>query len=379
MSAITGNTIKDAGSSSHRYGMRLGLLLAVVLCLPVAQAAEDLTLVSWGGAYTKSQILAFVRPYEQRTDTRMEVLDYNGGLTELRNQVRSLNFRWDVVDLEMSDALRACEEGLLEPIHKHALAPAPDGTATREDFLSGSLTPCAVGTVIWSTALAYDPARLKQTPTRLEDFFDLERFPGPRGMRRTPKANLEWALIADGVPNHKVYEVLATEAGLNRAFEVLTRIKPHIVWWDAGLEAPRLLDTRRVVMTTAYTGRIHDSNRVQGTDYQLLWDHQIWNIDLFGVPRGNPRAKQAWEFIRFATATERLAEQARHIPYGPVRRSSLSRLTPNEREHLPTREANFKNAMQIDAGWWAKHYDRIRPRFDDWLAQPVQVPRKLPR
>lgn len=357
----------------------IGLALAALSAAPFARAAEPLTLVSWGGAYTKSQILAFVRPYEKRTGTRMTVLDYNGGLGELRKQVRSLNFRWDVVDLEMSDALRGCKEGLLEPLDTEALATAPDGTVARKDFLKGGLTPCAIGSVIWSTAIAYDADKLKTAPTRLRDFFDTRRIPGPRGMRRTPKGNLEWALMADGVPRSKVYQQLATEQGLNRAFKVLDRIKPNIVWWQAGLDAPRLLETGRVVMTTAYTGRIYDNNQVRGSHFKILWDHQIWNIDLFGIPKGNPRRKQAWEFIRFATSSPALAEQARHIPYGPVRRSSLAMLDKAARQQLPTAEANFKNALRINAGWWAEHYEHIKQRFDDWLKQPIQVPRSLPR
>ena len=61
-----------------------GALLALVMLMPTAQAQSELTFVSWGGAYTRSQMLAYVRPYQSSTDTRVNVEDYNGGLADLR-------------------------------------------------------------------------------------------------------------------------------------------------------------------------------------------------------------------------------------------------------------------------------------------------------
>lgn len=343
------------------------------------RAADDLTMVSWGGAYTKSQMLAFVRPYMQQHKVGIDVLDYTGGLDQIRNQVRSLNVKWDIVDLELSDAIRGCDEGLLEKIDPSQLAPAADGTPATQDFLPGSLTECAVGTVIWSTVIAYDPRQLSSTPQSIADFFDVERFPGRRAMRKTPKANLEWALIADGVDPQKVYDVLATEQGLDRAFEMMDRIKPYLVWWEAGTEPPRLLETGQVVMTTAYNGRIQEAIDERDAPYRLLWDHQIWNIDLLGIPKGDPKAERAMDFIRFATAPAQLAAQARHIAYGPVRASSLARIDPAMRRKLPTDPRNFANALRLNAQWWAKHYPRINQRFQTWLRRPIGVPNALPR
>ena len=356
------------------------ILSAALLVAPGAHGADELTLVSWGGVYTKSQMLAFIRPYEAKTGARIEVLDYTGGLDEIRKQVRSLNVRWNVVDLELSDAIRGCDEGLLEKIDHSQLAPAPDGTPATEDFIDGSITDCAVGTVIWSTVIAYDRHHLGDAkPRSVADFFDTERFPGHRGLRRTPKSNLEWALIADGVEPERVYDILATEEGLDRAFAMLDRIKPYLIWWEAGTEATQLLETGRVVMTSAYNGRIQEAIDERDAPFALLWDHQIWNIDLLGIPKGDPNRERAWDFIRFATAPAQLAAQARHIAYGPVRKSSLAQIAPSRRARLPTHGQNFGNALRLDARWWAQHYARINQRFETWLRRPIGVPDALPR
>ncbi len=356
-----------------------GLALATIAVGNV-RAADDLTLVSWGGAYTKSQMLAFVRPYARLHDISIDVLDYRGGLENIRNQVRSLNVKWDVVDLELSDAIRGCREGLLETIDPAQLATAPDGTAAAKDFIQGSLTECAVGTVIWSTIVAYDARHFgNRKPRTIADFFDTEHFPGRRGMRKTPKANLEWALIADGVDPERVYDVLGTEQGLDRAFAVMDRIKPLLVWWEAGTEAPRLLETGQVAMTTAYNGRIQEAIDQRHAPLQLIWNHQIWNIDLLAVPKGAPNRERAMDFMRFATAPAQLAAQARHIAYGPVRMSSLAQIDSNTRAKLPTDPRNFASALRLNAAWWAQHYTRINQRFRAWLQRPIGVPNALPR
>ncbi|GAB3309878.1 ABC transporter substrate-binding protein [Haliea atlantica] len=356
--------------------LTLGLLC--LLAASSASAQAQLNVVSWDGAYVKSQILGFIRPYEEATGVRVNVLQYSGGIEEIRAQVRAWNVHWDVVDLELFDALRACQEGLLEPIDPDSLPPGSDGTPADEDFIHHSLMPCGVGNVVGSTVVAWHREHLERAPTQLEDFFDLGTWPGRRALRRGPQGNLEWALIADGVPEDAVYRVLSTEAGLDRAFEVLARIKPHTDWWRTGQEAIRMLETGQVVMAGVYSGRVPGAVE-RGVPLQILWDHQLWFYDVWGIPRNGRNTELARDFIRFATSTESLAGQARHIPYGPVRRSSLDLLPAERREQLPTAPENLSNAIELDARWWSEHLDRIAPRFERWLEQPVMVPRNLPR
>ncbi len=362
-------------------GNRRNLWAASILLLaPLTASAEpSLTFVSWGGAYTRSQMLAFVQPFEKLHNMDINVLDYNGGLDELRRQSRSLNVKWDVIDMEPADALRGCREGLLLALDPKMLA-ASDGTSAADDFLPGSIQRCAIGTVVWSTVVAYDSDRFKHglAPSTLHDFFDVKKFPGARGLRRTPKGNLEWALLSDGVKPGHVYPMLETEQGLTRAFSILDKLKPNIVWWDSGNQPPQLLKNRRVVMTSAYSGRIYNAMAENNPRLRMLWDHQIWNFDLLAIPKYSRHQQQALAFVRFATASPQLAEQARHIPYGPVRESALQRIDPALRRYLPTTPDNFRNAMQINAAWWSQHYKAINARFQQWLQRPVGVPRRLP-
>jgi putative spermidine/putrescine transport system substrate-binding protein len=343
---------------------------------PIAGAA-DLNVVSWDGAYVKSQILGFIRDYEAERDVDIDVLQYDGGTEEIRSQVRSWNVTWDVVDMEMNDAVRACNEGLLERLDPGMLPPAPDGVPAEQDFVKGSLMPCGIGNIVGATVIAWDAAR-GRGPERLEDFFDLRGFPGKRGLRRSPAVNLEWALIADGVAPDRLYEVLATPAGQKRAFDVLDRIRPAVEWWRSGEEAIRLLESGRVVMTSVYNGRVHDAVQ-RGRRFEILWDHQVWLFDVWAIPAHGTRGDLARDFIRYATSTRSLARQMQYIPYGPARRSALPLIDPAIRTQLPTAEDNMASAIEGNAQFWAQHIDELGERFERWLERDVMVPKDLPR
>ena len=161
----------------------------------------------------------------------------------------------------------------------------------RRTSFPGALTECGVGTLFYSTIYAYN---LKQfpgaKPSTIGDFFDLEKFPGRRGMRRTPHVNLEFALMADGVPLQRVYAVLDTQEGLDRAFRKLDSIKDHIVWWEAGAQPPQMLADGEVAMTTAYNGRIFNAQVLENQPFAIVWDGQLLDMGQMVIVSGTPES-----------------------------------------------------------------------------------------
>ena len=222
--------------------MKIKLLLLGAVsagALATASLADSITVVSWGGGYTKSQVEAYHKPWAKSTGNSVVSEDYSGGLAEVRAQVEAGNVSWDVVDVELSDAIVGCDEGLLEEIDASTLPDGLDGTPASEDFMDGALSECAVGNIVWSTMVAYDKTKFSTAPTTMADFFDLENFPGKRGMRKVAKNMLEMALMGDGVPASGVYDVMKTDEGIDRAFAKLDTIKDSVVWWEAGAQPPR--------------------------------------------------------------------------------------------------------------------------------------------
>ena len=352
------------------FGSLAAIVLTAALGATAAVGQEGkppLTMASFGGAFTRSQMLAYVEPYREVVGRWVTVEDYDGGLDEIRDQVRSANLKWDVVSLELPDAIAGCQEGLLEPIDTSMLVPAPDGTAAEDDFFDMALQTCAVGFDIFATVVAFDERRYATPPTTLADFFDVDRFPGRRALQARPQVNLEWALIADGVAPADVYDVLSTEAGLSRAFAVLDRIRDQVVWWTDGAEPPRLLASGAVAMSSAWNGRIFAEIESLGSPLGTIWQHQVWNMDVWGVPKGAVNRAEAMAFVTFATSAERMAAQADLIAYGPTRRSASAMVDADVQPFLPTAEGRRDDAIRIDHAWWAERQADIQARFDAWL------------
>jgi putative spermidine/putrescine transport system substrate-binding protein len=331
---------------------------------------KDLTVVSWGGAYTRSQMLAYVKPFRLRSGEWVSMETYNGGLDEIREQIETENVVWDVVDFELSDLLRGCSEGLLEKIDLGRLPAAVNGTPAAEDFIPGALTECGVGQMVWATVVAYDGSGFDdEAPGTLADFFDVAKFPGKRGLRRDPRVNMEWALMADGVAADEVYAALETEEGQARAFDVLDRIRNGIVWWTTGSEPVELLDSGTVTMTSVWNGRMYRPIVEEGRDFAIIWDGQLWDIDSWGIPKGATNLEKAMRFIAFATSSGRLAEQTKYIPYGPARVSAMTLVDEATKAMLPTAEENMATALQMNADWWATHHEALSAEFEAWLAK----------
>ena len=353
------------------------VLLAVLAATACgADAPRSITTVSWGGSYGRAVNEGANIPFTEATGIGVEVEDYNGGLAQIRAQVDIGEIHWDVVDLEIADAVRGCDEGLLEPIDIDDLPPGADGRPAADDFVAESQTECGVGNLYWSTVYAYNSEHISgEKPTTMAAFFDLEKFPGRRGMRRVPQANLEFALIADGVPLDQVYAVLDTPEGLGRAFRKLDTIKDQVVWWEAGAQPPQMLADGEVVMTTAYNGRIFNAQVLENQPFVIVWDGQLLDVGQVGIVAGTPRLDEALQYVAFSTSAESMGRIGRRISYSPVRRSGMSLVTTHvvagvEMEpHMPASPANVARALRYDWAWWVDNQDELNERFSAWLAR----------
>jgi putative spermidine/putrescine transport system substrate-binding protein len=335
---------------------------------------ENLTVVSWGDAYQQAQTVAFFHPFVDRTGINLDGAIYGGGLAEIRTQVEAGAVDWDVVDFDLAEAALACRKGLLESIDPASLPPGADGTPANDDFVAGAIGPCWVGTLVYSQVVMVAPGVFAEAPQAAADFFDVARFPGMRALRDGgPEFNLPFALLADGVAAVEVYRLLETEEGITRAFAKLDSISESILWWRRPNEAVDLITSGQAVMTTALNGRAFDAARADSA-IGIIWDGQLYSLDVFGIPRGTPQLERAREFIAFATMTEPLAGMASRVPYGAARASAAATVGPNPmtgeevRPLLPTSPENFGNALLNDPDWWADHGAPLRARWDTWRA-----------
>lgn len=333
-----------------------------------------LTVASWGGAYEKSQALAYFKPFSEETGIAIKSTSHGGDFSSL---VSGGQVSWDVVDLSLETAEKACDNGHIERIDPADLAPAPDGTAAKEDFLADSLRKCAVASMAWSSVLVYDKkAFAKKAPKSLKDFFNTKSFPGKRALQKSPRYTLELALLADDVAPEDVYQRLGTEDGLAQALSKLSELRDHIVWWTQPSEPMAMLTNGEAVMASAYSGRAFFVVTGKKRPFGLVWDGQIFDVDLWAIPKSAKHKEAALKFIAYATKPERLAEQTKWFPYGPMRKSAVSLVSRHAEAgiemapYIPTSKKNFTRALRLDTLWWEKNQDRISQRFIAWLEKP---------
>lgn len=345
--------------------------------------ASDMTLVSWGGAYQKSQDNAYVIPYVALNPGLTVTWDESAAeaVAKLRAMDEAGNVTWDVIDVVAADALRLCDEGLVIEIDANdLLESAPDGTSAEDDFGDLLVGDCFIPQIVYTTTFGYRtdlvPAGTP-APNNICDVFDLKTYPGSRALEKRPINNMEWALLCDGVAKDEVYDVLATEAGQERALAKLGTIKDSVIWWSSGADTPQLLADGEVFMGSSYNGRLFSAIVEQNQPIGMMWDAQVYDLDGWVIPTGlsEDRLERALNFVRFATDTQRLADQAKYIPYGPARLSSAAlvgqhaTLGIDMAPHMPTDPANAANTFLYNYEFWADYRDDIDAKFQAWLAQ----------
>ncbi|MDO9624220.1 MAG: ABC transporter substrate-binding protein [Pseudomonas sp.] len=334
--------------------------LAVGVALAVPAMAVDLTAISFGGASKVAQVKAFYDPFEAKTGNKILAGEYNGEMAKVKAMVDTNSVSWNLLEVESPELARGCDEGLFEPLDP-ALFGNPD------DFIDGAIQPCGVGFFVWSTVLAYNADKLSAAPTGWVDFWDVEKFPGKRGLRKGAKYTLEFALMADGVAPTDVYKVLATREGVDRAFRKLDELKPNIQWWEAGAQPPQYLVSGDVVMSSAYNGRIA---AVQDeSNLQVVWNGGIYDFDSWAIPRGAKNQELAKQFIAFSVEAEQQKIFAENIAYGPAKKQAIDLLAPERLSVMPTTPENIKDQVAIDVTFWADYGEQLEQRFNAWAAR----------
>lgn len=361
------------GMSARARACAFALAMAGSLGAAAGASAEDtLNIATWGGAYAQSQEIAFFEPYAKETGTRVATEIYDGTLAKIKEMIGGSS-AIDVADVSAGALDTLCRDGLLETIAASSLGAAPTGESAEQDFLTGGLANCGVASVAWSTAIAFDrQAFSKAQPAEIASLLDAKRFPGKRALPNSPRRTLELALLADGVDPANVYTELATQAGADRAFKALDKIKGETYWWDNAEEPMTWLMERKTAMAAGYSGRMFRAMVGTRQRFGVIWDGQVYDLDLWAIPKSAENKEGALRFIAFATDPARLAKQAELIAYGPMRKSALPLVGKHPvvgvemAAFLPTAPDNFKKALRFDEGWWDTNGAALESRFEAW-------------
>ena len=313
---------------------------------------------SWGGSYTAAQDAAFFKPFTAATGIQVRtVTPVSYG--KIKAQVQTRSYEFDMTSINSMQWLRAVREGLAEPIdwdvvRKEALPPdtiLADGYGVAQNILG--------------TALCYRTDRYPGGgPTSWADFWDVKRFPGPRSlcMNDSPRT-LIFALLADGVPRDQLYPL-----DVDRAFRKLDQIKPHVkVWWREGTQSQQLIRDGEVDMMSIWNARASELKQ-QGVPVALTWNGAIRSTSTWGVVKGAPNRKLAWELIAFTTQARPQAEFNQRLFYGPINPDAYAFIPKEVAAQLPTYRDNEAISVREDDRWEADRIVQIEERFLRWLS-----------
>jgi putative spermidine/putrescine transport system substrate-binding protein len=339
--------------------LKLTALSVGMMCAAQAMAA-DLTVISFGGANKAAQEKAFYAPWEKAGSGKIIAGEYNGEMAKVKAMVDTKSVSWDLVEVESPELARGCDEDMFE-----TLDPAILGK--KEDYVPGAIQTCGVGFFVWSTVLAYNADKLKTAPTGWADFWNTEKFPGKRGLRKGAKYTLEFALMADGVAPKDVSKVLASKDGQDRAFKMLDKLKPSIQWWEAGAQPPQYLASGDVVMSSAYNGRIAAVQKE--SNLKVVWTGGVYDFDSWAIPKGAKNAEEAKKFIAYTLKPEQQKTYSENIAYGPANSQAVSLLTADNQKNMPTTPENIKDQVQLSVSFWTDNGESLEQRFNSWAAK----------
>jgi len=172
-----------------------------------ACAARQVAVRNPGGAYSDAKKQYIYDPFTK--ETGIEVVIVASTRTKMLAMAKSGNAELDVAD--------AGFDGLTTLDHTGALAPI-DYTSWKhtdaKDVPEEYVTPTTAGLCLYATVLGYNKETYPEgkQPKSWAEFWDAQKFPGARMLAHMASGspNLEFALIADGVPMTRFSRSIST-------------------------------------------------------------------------------------------------------------------------------------------------------------------------
>jgi putative spermidine/putrescine transport system substrate-binding protein len=344
---------------------RAGCAAAVVAaaCWTGSASARDLTFTSWGGAYQDAESKAYLQPFTAATGTKIAEDSYTGEIAKIRSQVESGAITWDVVDVAGDALAIGCQQGLFEKLDWSKIA-------DKADFIPAAVQECAIGMSAGGVVLTYDQDKFPDGPKTWADMWDVKKWPGKRGLSFDPKLNLDMALLADGVSKNDLYKVLATPAGVDRAFAKLDQLKPNIHWYKTEAEAVQNLASGEFTMAMEYYGRVFALNKSEKRNFAKV-DTAGYLLELtnYAVLKGSPNLDSAYKLLAFAAQPKIQAGWTNYYPYGPANTKAYDLIAPDLRAKLLSPTEAGGASVFVDEAFWAANLEDLQKRFSAWAAK----------
>jgi putative spermidine/putrescine transport system substrate-binding protein len=332
--------------------------------------ADSIVWQDAGGEFNEGMQRAFNREWEQITGWTINYVsvtgDSNAVITEMVNAGAT---EWDVSEIgSYGSALRMETEGLFEPIDQTYF---PD-----EHYPSSTLTSENWASVIdYGTTLIYNTEAFDEgnAPTKIADLFDIEKYPDQiRCLYDGAQFgwNLEYALLADGVPVEELYTVLGTPEGVERAFAKLDTIKDNMVLWAAGAESVQFILDGQCDFGTTWNGRpalrIRDEPDLP---LGMSWDGAFLDGDPFAIIKGTEKYDAALSALAYALDPTNQCDLENTLAYGNIMDVEPFPDCLNEFARVWGPDPALTLPIPPDPNFWREHDNEYLDAWNTWKTE----------
>jgi putative spermidine/putrescine transport system substrate-binding protein len=346
--------------SSHSALTRRSLIAAgaTALALPYvrrARAADVLYVNTWGGPWEEAARTFLFAPFTQATGVEIRTVS-PVSFAKLAAQVRTGVYEFDVTTLGVAELGRADQANLVDKYDESKIPASA--------LWPGAVTLNGINSHAFANIIVYRSDKFPNGgPQSWADFWDTAKFPGSRCLQNYAGRVMAFALLADGVEPAKLFPY-----DLDRAFKSLDRIKKDIrVWWSQSPQSQQLIRDGEVDLIGMWNTSAQ-SLLDQNQPIELIFNQAVIDVATWVVARGTPRAQNAWRFIEFAVAPERIAQFAAKNNYGPMNPNAFKFLSPEVIKRMPTSPENLPKAVVLNAEKMLPQLDAMSKRFEQWLA-----------
>jgi putative spermidine/putrescine transport system substrate-binding protein len=329
--------------------------LALAPALPrTAAAAGRLIYSGFGGSYEQAIRAAVFDPFAKAYDVQVAVTTGGSDVAKAAAMVKARRTEWDLVDAQGTTLAQFIEAGILEPLD-------PGIVDAKAVFNPALATPFSVPWYQFSLNLFWNTEALKTPLTSWADVWDVQKFPGKRGLSSLPWFSLEVALLADGVEMKSLYPL-----DVDRAFASLNRIKPHAVFLSTSALA-NAVSAQEVVTGVLNLARVK-AVRKAGVKLDYTWNQAIIDIQQLVVLKGAPNRDNAMKAIAYSLEPEPQMRVLESLGYTPTVTSALNAISPEQAKDLPGTSATLPTSFYLNSAWWGANGAAVARRWQDWLA-----------
>ena len=330
----------------------------------LAAGQDRVVIAGSAGAYMDRLHAHIFGPFTAATGIAVDVVSASMGerVARLRAMHDIGNVEWDVVVLDVNFALNpTVAQYLLD------LGDCSDLPNLMANGLDGACVGHGVRFDIGGMVLSYDPRVFPDGgPQSWADFWDVERFPGPRALPHygSPWTVLMAALLADGVAPDALFPL-----DLDRAFRKLDAVRPHVtVWWNSGDQNMQIFRTQEVVMAMLFSNRASKLRFEEGA-VDFTWNEGILGGAPFCILRDAPRPLAAMALLdSFYTRPEAVALYVEAQYVSTFVRGVSDFVDPALRDTLVTNPDNWSRVVRTDPAWLAENRDAVLHRWTAWIS-----------